>query len=138
MDQRYAELTQFLQDGERVPPEYNRFTVDTTGTELLEKTKIAEMMEKDRLNWCYIDEQRAWFNDVFKLYERQGDIVELTSLLDDAKNALKGLASSCGIQGGRRKRTRRRRKKNRKKRTKKKARRKRRRKSSKRRRRRKR
>ncbi len=137
VDQRYAELTNFLEEGERVPPAYIRFAKDKTGTKLLEYDKIAKMMEKDRFNWCYIDEQKAWFKDVFELYERQKDIVELSSLLDDAKKALKGLASRCSIQGGRRKRTRRRRKKNRKKRTKKKARR-RRRKSSKRRRRRKR
>lgn len=132
VEERYAELTKFLKDGVRVPPEYNRFTVDTTGTKLLDKTKIAEMMEKDRYNWCYIDEQRAWFNDVFKPYEEGKDIVELTSLWDDAKKMFKGLVSSCSVQGGRRKRTRRRRNKNRKKRTKKRARRKRRRKSSKR------
>jgi hypothetical protein len=136
VEEKYAELTQFLQEGERVPPAYNRFAEDTTGRKLLDENNIAQMMEKDRFNWCYIDEQMAWFNDVFLLFER--DIVELTSLLNDAKNALIGLVSSCGIQGGKRKRTRRRRKKNRKKRTKKKARRKRRRKSSKRRRRRKR
>ena len=57
VDQRYAELTQFLEEGGRVPPAYFRFTVDTEGTELLHKRKIAEMMEKDRFNWCYIDEQ---------------------------------------------------------------------------------
>jgi len=133
VEERYAELTKFIKDVGKVPPAYFRFTVDTNGTKLLDKTKIAEMMEKDRYNWCYIDEQRAWFNDVFEVYERQKDIVELSSLLDDAKKALIGLVSSCSIQGGRRKRTRRRRKKNRKKRTKKRARRKRRRKSSKRR-----
>ena len=138
VEERYAELNQFLEDKGRVPPAYIRFAKDQTGTKLLDKTKIAEMMEKDRFNWCYIDEQKAWFKDVFKLYERQKDIVELKSLLNDGIDALKGLVSSCGIQGGRRKRTRRRRKKNRKKRTKKRARRKRRRKSSKRRRRRKR
>ena len=136
--ERYAELTKFLEDKERVPPAYIRFTKDQTGTKLLEYDKIAEMMEKDRFNWCYIDEQRAWFKDIFEVYEKQKDIVELKSLLNDAKDALIGLVSSCSIQGGKRKRTRRRRKKNRKKRTKKKARRKRRRKSSKRRRRRKR
>lgn len=141
VEERYAELTKFLEKGERVPPAYIRFTKDETGTKLLEYDKIAEMMEKDRFNWCYIDEQKAWFKDIFVPYEEQGDIVELKSLLNDVKDALiglAGLASSCSVQGGKRKRTRRRRKKNRKKRTKKKARRKRRRKSSKRRRRRKR
>lgn len=132
VDEKYAELTQFINDVERVPPAYFRFTVDTEGTKLLNKTVIAKMMEKDRYNWCYIDEQRAWFNDVFKVYERQKDIVELTSIWDDAKKKFKGLVSSCSVQGGRRKRTRRRKSKRRK-RTKKKARRKRRRRSSKRR-----
>jgi len=136
--ERYAELTNFLEEGERVPPAYIRFAKDKTGKKLLEYDKIAKMMEKDRFNWCYIDEQKAWFKDVFELYEEQGDIVELKSLLNDAKDALIGLVSRCSIQGGKRKRTRMRRKKNRKKRTKKKARRKKRRRSSKRRRRRKR
>ena len=111
---------------------------------------------KEKLSWCYLDEQKRWVDEVFfmdhnttnpikhvelkNMYDNFTDIVEAShECCDRACNKFtKSFKESCSIMGGRRKRTRRRRKKNRKKRTKKKTRRRRRRKSSKRRRRRKR
>ena len=116
--------------------------------------QFREIIMKEKLSWCYVDEQKKWVRSVFYMKQRGEPIkhVELKTFYDkfsDAFNASYECCSNackkieegvqgCGIMGGRRKRTRRRRKKNRKKRTKKKARRRRRRKSSKRRRRRKR
>ncbi len=139
----------------RIEDRYQKYINKETG-KFIGQEEFREIIMKEKLSWCYLDEQKRWVENVFYMDQDTTNPikhVDLETMYDKFMDKVMGsneccnrvcnrftnsFKESCGIQGGRRKRTRRRRKKNRKKRTKKKARRKRRRKSSKRRRRRKR
>lgn len=138
-----------------IEDKYQKYINKETG-KFIGQEEFREIIMKEKLSWCYLDEQKRWVREVFFMdHNTTNPIkhVELETMYDMFKGMVmnsyeccdrlcervkESFQESCPIMGGRRKRTRRRRKKSRKKRTKKKARRKRRRKSSKRRRRRKR
>jgi len=139
----------------KIEDRYMNILYDERG-EIIGNEEFRKHIMKEKLSWCYLDEQKRWVREVFFMdHNTTNPIkhVELETMYDMFKGMVMNsyeccdrlckrvkdsFQGSCSIMGGRRKRTRRRRKKNRKKRTKKKARRKRRRRSSKRRRRRKR
>ena len=145
-DATYATILGHIDNNNKEQIEERYIKYFKEGDQVTEE-EFGKIIMKEKLSWCYLDEQKRWVKEVFFM-DRDTDNpikhVELTNMYDSFRDMVmdsneccdrlcKKVKESCNIMGGRR-----RRKKNRKKRTKKKARRKRRRKSSKRRRRRKR